>query len=142
MIRIRFFGPQELIQNGFRAGQYGLEDLSFSPAAHGGDVDESASQSSTGNAAIFLLVEKSHGPGRSRQYPLGPWRVPFSKGFHGLNWPPQEVRGSPGTTSRRPQSNFSSSRSRPGLDTAVIPNLLRTLFSLLEQVYSQLCAEA
>ena len=25
MIRIRFFGPQELIQNGFRAGQYGRE---------------------------------------------------------------------------------------------------------------------
>ena len=38
-------------------------------------------QSSTGNAAIFHLVEKSLGPGRSRQYPPGPWRVPFSQGF-------------------------------------------------------------
>ena len=49
-----------------------------------------ASQSSTGNAAIFHLVEKSNGPGRFRQYPLGPWRVPYSQGFHGLRWPPQK----------------------------------------------------
>ena len=47
----------------------------------GGDYDESASQSSTGNVAVFHLVEKSDCPGRSCQYPLRPWRRPFSQGF-------------------------------------------------------------
>ena len=33
MIRIRFFGPQELIQNGFRAAQYSITGESVAVAA-------------------------------------------------------------------------------------------------------------
>ena len=53
------------------------------------EITTTLPQSSTGNAAILHLVDKSHGPGRSRQYPP----VPFSKGFHGLSQLPR------GTTS-------------------------------------------
>ena len=59
---------------------YGLEDLSCPPAVHGSEYDQ-IFLSLTQEMLLFSLVEKSHGPGRSCQYPLGPWRVPFSQSF-------------------------------------------------------------
>ena len=83
------------------------------------EYDTSASQSSTGNAAIFHLVEKSNCPGRSRQYPLRPWRVPFSQGFSRTELATTNSAKVTRDNELTCQEEFSSSRSRPGPSTEV-----------------------
>ena len=70
----------------------------------------------------YFLVEKSHCPGRSRQYPLGPWRVPFSQSFSRTELATTKIAKVTRDNDLTSQEEFS----RPGPGTDVIPNVLRT----------------
>ena len=102
MIRIRFFGPQELIQNGFRAGQYDAVELFFAdPRPRGPPRQERMNVLSQEQQLLVLpmfVAGKKTNPGRHFER-IGPKRPPQGNRKSSSKRKPQEP-------TKMPQLNY------------------------------------